>query len=302
MIISNLSKYIAQNRIGTTKNQNISRIFYQSKLWFYIQRRTISQFLPLDDGHVFKIYVYMCKHCMASSGRFSTAISEIKISLNYARYSVYVKRSLDWLEQRYYIERKNTNKQQMYRARILVAPDYLDLTDTYYSLKDMVRNMDVLKRHNFGYIMLPSDLFDKQKLAYYPKPNMWGVRALKFLMLLYSHNWLECYGGVDPRVVRIDEASSEIHLHDALSFELGIPPAEMYDLLKRFIIKNLMVPVRCIYRMEDQHWVFVGDEGKCSGNHLGSSFKKMTILRPRYLIEHQFQAALNRTGGALIDG
>lgn len=288
MKINNFKSLVAQNRAVFQSGQQ----FNITDDFFIFQRKVLSDIYDDFSGHgdEFRIYLYMCRHVDKRFRKCIKSKEAMNIELEYSQllagqgklhnYSKKVDDALDWLEANHFIQNTNTKPRQPYQAKILAAPDYHPLKKRYYSCIDIEFSPIGLKDSNSGYIMVPKDAVQNDSLKNTSGARQkWTLRRLKTMLLLHGYCWLEYFGGIDPRIVEIDELSETLQLNLGFCYNLKGTVDNISKTVISLIKEGLFIPVRCLFVDN----VYYGDAGYCSPP-ANKKVEEKIILRPKHLV------------------
>ncbi|MFD2370620.1 hypothetical protein ACFSO0_11830 [Brevibacillus sp. GCM10020057] len=262
-----------------------------SPSWFPFQRQILSEvYGDFKDRDAFVIYLYLCKHFDYTSKKTYRCIDTIHKDLKYnlptahrPKYSRKVQNALAWLEREGFIKRVS-GKQQWFRSTILVAPDYHYGQQKFYSCHELNFDFDELKAHNKGYIMVPKTVLTEKMLADTTlAKRQWTITKLKTILLLYAYCWLEFYGGIDPRIVQIDQ-QGKVDLNPGFCYALKGSTTVISRTVISLIKDGLFIPVRCWF----EEGIYTGDVGTYQPNSNAKVVERI-VLRPTHLILHQVE-------------
>ncbi|MED3499263.1 hypothetical protein P4479_12515 [Brevibacillus agri] len=272
--------------------------------WFIIQRKIISEvYGEFDSLHAFKIYLYLCKYYNFNKGRTRRSKKRINNDLKYTKksangkpkYSMKVRRALEWLEKTGFIEKVSSDTKRWYRSKILVAPDYHPVKKQFFACREIQLDFQQLKDHNQGYIRIPQDAIKDSMLANTTLAKReWTERKLKTLILLYAHCWIEYFGGIDPAIVAIDP-NGNITLDEGFCYALKGSKKEITKAVISLIKDGLFQPVRCLFKDE----IYIGDAGTYQST---AKTIERVVLRPTYLIQStvESEAMMNKKGKIIL--
>lgn len=286
--IPKFKSLLAQNQTQLPLSQQFS--FTDD--FFIFQRKILSDIYDdfLGNRDEFRIYLYMCRHVDRHIRKCIKSKEAMNIELEYkqfpigqnklSNYSKKVDNALDWLEANHFIQNTNTRLRQPYQAKILVAPDYHPMKKKYYSCDDITFDTGGLKDSNSGYIMVPNDAVQNDMLKNKPGVRQkWSLRRLKTTLLLHGACWLEYFGGIDPRIVEIDEWSETLRLDEGFCYNLKSTVDAISKNVISLMNEGLFIPVRCLFVDN----VYYGDAGYCSPP-ANKQVEEKIILRPKHLV------------------
>ncbi|CAM4092324.1 hypothetical protein [Saccharibacillus endophyticus] len=274
--------------IQTSKS---SSNFIWDRQWFMYQRILISEIYPdFPNDDVLRIYLFLCKHIDQKSGKAKVTKSSINKRLHYTkqtnpnahRYLLAVNQSLKWLEDKGFIRQTNLRKRTWYECKILKAPDFRSIQD-YRQPSFAISNWYTLKNENRGYSMIPKSLFSDRKLSSTSaNRKIWTNGVLKTLLILYAHNWLEYYGGIDPKILEVDTRGRAVP-SDWLCCNLKATKKDVKTWIRFLRKKKLLQSVECYF----ENNIYYGDVLCCPPP---SKYDIKKIFRPTYLIAHQLDS------------
>lgn len=205
--------------------------------------------------------------------------------MNYPRE---VNLALNWLEQKGFIRRTNSNKNQSFQCKILPAPDFHPGINDFIECTNVHYNLNSLKANNHGFIMVPTAAFDDTILMKSPSVRkIWTDRKLKTLLLLYAHCWLEYFGGIDPNIVSID-SNGTMSLYEGFCYNLKSSEKQVGNVIIWLVSNGFLKPVECYF----ERGVYYGDVGCCPPPQ---QYEIKIVLRPYYLIQHKIESDLMKT-------
>lgn len=285
-------------------------LFVQCSSMFIFPRKVISNIYPdFPDDNILKVYMYLSKHCASTDaggqvpGDIFVGKQRIETELNMTSYTV--NNAVKWLEQNHFILDTGKTISRTVLRRVLVAPDYLPgrVPHEFYSCARLNRDLGELKKNNYGYIMLPPDLFSETLLSVstsksnrfmgkkpiWEQPH-WDGRKLKILIMLYAHYWLRYFGGVDPNIVSIHRDSktkeSYLNVHPSFCADVKEDQNTVERTVASFVENGLFIPVLVIIRQKGfGESLFAGD---VTSTYLPeANDKQIYVLRPRFMFQRQ---------------
>ncbi|MDC3418608.1 DUF3116 family protein [Aquibacillus salsiterrae] len=270
----NLKNYIV--------NSSNPQFLLSSKGQFIIQRKIFSDAYPdFPDVLTLKLYLYLCRSFEWKYMRIKKAKSTIQSNLNMSRASL--NKSLYWLEQNHFIKRSNQNKHQMYQAELLTVPDYCIPTQQYISREDVKFHSGILKIRNHGYIMIPSEAITNKMLRDTATARRrWSLLKVKVFILLYSHCWLEYFGGINPDVISIDKQTHKITVDASFCYNVKATEKQVITVILSLLKEKHVKVVPAIFKSG----VFMGDYGFIESSR---DLENRLILRPFLLSGKKFE-------------
>lgn len=267
--------------------------------WFMYQRILVSEIYPdFPNEDIFRIYLFLCKHFNQTLGKTRVAKSFINKQLKYSTptnknnhvYSRAVDHSLVWLENKGFIKKTSRHAQAWYECKILKVPDYVQSINDYHQNSNDVSNWYTLKEDNSGYSMIPAPLFSDDKLDNVSSNRQkWTKEVLKTLIILYAHNWLEYYGGINPEILSVDRGGRNVPSNWLCSnLDARTKDVKMWIAFLRK--EKLLQPVEC-YFTTGSTGTYYGDVLCCTPP---PQYEIKTIFRPTYLITHKRESEAMR--------
>lgn len=252
---------------------------------FIVLRKIISDVFPdFPDALTFKLYLYLCRAYERKFYKIKKAKTQIQQDLNINRTEL--DQALNWLENNYFIQRSNTNIHQMYQSKLLTVPDYDPFTKKYISCEDIPFHTGILKIRNHGYIMLPSDALTNDMLRNTTTAQRrWSQLKLKVYLLLYANCWLEYFGGVNPKIIQIDESTNSIHVDPSICYNVKASEKQVVQCIESLLKEQRFVIVRSFFK----YGIYLGDDGKLTPSN---QYNEHLVLRPIYISENKVNDSL----------
>ncbi len=245
---------------------------------FIVQTKLFSKVsLGFPDENIFKVYLYLCRNYDWKYETMHTAKSVIQRELNINTRAL--TRALDWLENNYFIQRTNANIHQMYQAKILIAPDFDERTNRYIGYSESI-NTSKLKKLQEGYASIPNDVLSNTCLSVTTKGIGWKEAKIRTLVMLYSHCWMEYFGGVNPDVISMNSLGKVTKINPSFYYSLAMTETEAIRNINSLINDGLFEPVKVWFEQKYHQHTYLGDDGYV--NPFGNS-NAMLVLRPKYI-------------------
>jgi len=245
---------------------------------FIVQTKIFSEVFPgFPDENTLKVYLYICRNYDWKYETMHTAKSVIRKELNINTRAL--TRALDWLEKHYFIQRTNANVHQMYQAKVLNAPDFDERTNSYIGYSESIKTFK-LKQFQEGYASIPNDVLSNTYLSVPPKGSGWKEGKIRVLVMLYSHCWLEYFGGINPDVVSMNSSSKVTKIDPSFYYSLKMTKTEAIRNINSLIKDGLFEPVKVWLEQKYHQHTYLGDYG-CINPSVNSN--SVFVLRPRYI-------------------
>jgi len=245
---------------------------------FIVQTKLFSEVYPeFPDENTLKVYLYICRNYDWKYENMHTAKTVIRRELNINPRAL--TRVLDWLEDNHFIQRSNSNKHQMYQTKVLIAPDFDVRTKRYIGYSEPIRTSK-LKQLQGGYASIPNDVLSNEFLSTLTTRNAWKVDKIRTLVMLYSHCWLEYFGGVNPDIISINSSGKVTEIDPSLYYSLKMTETEAIRNINYLINDDLFQPVEVYFEQKYHQHTYVGDYD-CINPVSNSS--EMFVLRPKYI-------------------
>lgn len=296
--IKNFSSLLVNN------NSTIQHFELSSAMFIFPRKVISSAYGDFPDDNTFKIYIYLNRECSIERiginkyGDIFVGKDKIVRELAMTQYSV--DHAIDWLEQNFFVLKTGTKKGKADLRKVLIAPDYDELSHNYIGLSNIDREVQQMKNFNAGFIKLPKEVLNNTVLSnssttlrrFLPtrpiwRQAHWDTRKLKILIQLYSHCWFKYYGGIDPSVISItyDHNTNVAVLQASASFcaTLQENNAEIERTIEFFIRAGLLKIVQVSY-LNTGFGEVRYEKDLQSSTQLGPKEKARFVLRPKFMI------------------
>lgn len=251
---------------------------------FVVQTKLFSEVYPkFPDENTLKVYLYICRNYDWQVGNMHTAKTVIQSDLDIGYREL--TRILRWLEENYFIQRCNPNKHQMYQTKILIAPDFDDSSNQYIGYSESI-NTYKLKQLQGGYASIPNDVLSNTYLSDTAKDGGWGEDKIRILIMLYSHCWLEYFGGVNPDIISMNSTGKVITVSSCLHYSLNMTEREAIRNINQLIDDGFFKPVNVWFEKKYHQNTYVGDSDCVNPTN---KLNRLFVLRPKYISKSKFE-------------